>query len=207
MPPFVPLADGAQVHIVFTLGGKVVENRLWFVDRNPPVTSAHTAALAAGVYSWHTSELLPWLSSDLQLAAVEAFDWTSDPPPSIGVVSTPVNGGTLEQSHSANVAVRVRFKGDNTQTFPSNSHFVPGIPLSAVDINEYTTAFRGRLLSAYADLIDLAATFGGFPGWRWVITSRQLNNAWRSTQDFARTDFIQFPSPYVSPRRRRLPRP
>lgn len=205
MPPFVPLADGAQVEIVFTLGGEVVENRLWFVSRQPPITQAQVDALALGVGNWHVDEVMPWLAPELQLAAVEVKDWTADPPPFIGVVTPLVNGGAATPSQSANVAVRIRFTGDDSQTFPDNANFVPGIPDSAVDVNLVVPDFANALRTAYVDLIDLAAVFGPFPAWRWVVTSRRLDNSWRSTQAFARTDFIRVPSPYVNPRRRRLP--
>lgn len=205
MPPFVPLADGAQVEVVFTLFGEVVENRLWFVSRQPPITQAQVDALALGVGNWHTAEVMPLLAPELQLAAVEAKDWTSDPSPFLGVVTPLVNGGAASTSYSANVAVRVRFKGDSSQTFPDNANFVPGIPDDAVDGNIVSSTFKNDLRVAYADLIDLAAGFGPFPAWRWVVTSRQLDYAWRTEQAFARTDIIKVPSPYVNPRRRRLP--
>jgi hypothetical protein len=206
VPPFVPLANGAQVELVFTLGGEVVENRLWFTTRQPPITQFQLDALAAGVAAWHTAQVMPLLSDQLQLAAVEAKDWTADPPPLLSVVTPLINGGNTSGCHSANVSIRVVFKGSTAQTFPNNANFVPGIPLDGVDTNTVAMAIRNDLFDAYVNLIDLASVFGIFPAWRWVITSRQLNYAWRSTQALARTDFIQFPSPYVAPRRRRLPR-
>lgn len=205
MPPFVPLADGAQVELLMQLGGKNVENRLWFIDRNPPITLAHLQALCDGVAAWHQAEVLPLLSQDLNTVDYIATDWTSNPAPFLAVNPISNPGGTAEESYSANVSIRVTFKGDNSQTFPNNSNFVPGIPDSAVDGNLVSTSYANDLRIAYADLIDLAGGFGGFPGWRWVITSRQLAYSWRTTQAFARTDIIKVPSPYVNPRRRRLP--
>lgn len=206
MPPFVPFPDSAQAELVFSLGGKVVMNRLWFTLRTPPITQVALDALAIGLYSWHATDIMPHLSSDLTLLGVGAQDWNSFPPPFTSSQGTPIAGGNTSGSHSANVAIRVLFKGDNSQTFPSNSNFIPGIPLDAVNLNRYTTAIRNVIFDAYVRLTDLTFHFGVHPGWRWNITSRQLNNAWRTTQDFARTDHIRFPSPYVSPRRRRLPR-
>ena len=193
--------------MVMSLGGKNIENRLWFLNRQPPTTSTQVQDLAAGVRDWHVSQVLPWLSRDLIAGAYSAVPWDSDPPPFIGVASVSTTGGINEASHSANVAIRVVFKGDTSQDFPNNSNFVPGIPIGQVEINSYSNFIRGKLFNAYVNLIDLAAIFGPFPAWRWVITSRQLNHAWRTEQVAARTDFIRFPSPYISPRRRRLPRP
>jgi len=202
--PFVPLADGAQVEVIMRQGGLIVENRLWFIDRQPPITQQHIDDLASGVAAWHTTQILPNLAVELRHVRVLASDWTADPPPFVKSVSTQIDGGNNSGIHSANVAIRVRFKGSSTQTFPSNANFVPGIPKDAVDGNKYTVAMQTILFNAYVNLIDLAPLFGPFPAWRWVITSRITGNSYRSTQDFARTDFIQLPSPYVSPRRKRL---
>lgn len=207
MPPFVPLTDGAQVEVFFHFGGVTIENRLWFIDRSPPIVQAHLDALAAGVDSWYQGEILPWLSQDLTYVGVLAEKWDSAPGDLISAIHTSVPGGSSDKSYSANVAVRVRFKGDSSQTFPDNANFVPGIPDGAVDGNIVQAFFKTALSSGYADLIDLAAGFGGFPGWRWVITSRFVAGNWRTTQELARTDLISVPSPYVNPRRRRLPRP
>lgn len=203
--PFVPLADGAQVEISGRLFGEFVENRLWFVSRQPPVTTTQIDDLAVGVYNWHSTQVMPYLSVDLSLDYVRATDWTAFPPPYVRDAGTSVLGGDSSPSQSANVSIRVLFKGSNTQTFKSNSNFVPGIPISSINGNTYDNTIKNHLFNAYVNLIDLAASFGPFPAWRWVITSRVLDKAYRSTQEFSRTDFIRFPSPYVSPRRRRLP--
>jgi len=203
--PFVPLADGAQVEIIFNLGGQVVENRLWFLSRQPPVTTTQLQALSDGVRDWHEAFILPFLSSNITLLRVEAIDWTSTFPVPQGFSPSNTPGGNTSGVHSANVSIRVLFKGTSSQTFPSNSNFVPGIPLDEVNQNRYTTNIRNALFEGYVALIDLASGFGPFPAWRWVITSRRLNNAWRTTQESSRTDFIRFPSPIVSPRRKRLP--
>lgn len=206
MPPFIPLADGAQAEIFFHFGGVVIENRLWFIDRSPPITQAHLDNLAIGIDAWYQAEMLPWLSQDLEYRGVLTTKWDDHIGDLISELHTSVLGGSTDKSYSANVAVRVVFKGASNQTFPNNSNFVPGIPDGAVTGNVVELYFRSALFNAYVDLIDLAVGWGDFPAWRWVITSRQLNYAWRTAQDFARTDFIRFPSPYVAPRRRRLPR-
>jgi len=206
MPPFVPLANGAQVEIIQQIGGKNIENRLWFIDRNPPITSTHLQSLATGVAIWYDGDLLPQLSNQLTALVVVATKWDTMQGDIFENQNVSDVGTNTSGVHSANVAIRVRFRGDSSQTFPDNSNFVAGIPLDAVNGNDIVPTFAAGIRNSYIDLIDLANTFGGFPGWRWVVTSRQLNYAPRATQAFARTDFITIPSPYVSPRRRRLPR-
>lgn len=205
MTAFLPLTDGAQVQIVFTLGGQVVSNRLWFVARQPPIDDTTLGALAQGVYDWHTSQVLPNLSSALQLAAVEAFEWNASPSPRIAVVNTVANGGASADTHSANIADRVWFYSSFNQGRIRNSHFIPGIPKDVVDTNRVLTPFRTAIFNAYVNLIDLASGFGSFPAWRWVCASSWNAGNLRSSLLARRTDFIVFKRPFVAQRRKRLP--
>lgn len=204
MPPFVPLADGAQIDILYSLGGLVVENRLWFVSRFLPIDQVLLDNLSLGVAMHFGAQLLPFLSSELGLIRVDARDWTSDPPPFTSITNVFASGGNSSGCHSANVAVRVVFKGTTGQTFPNNSNFIPGIPKDQVTLNNYSEELKDAIFECYVALIDAAGTFDPSNTWRWVITSRQVDNAFRSEQVALRTVDILFPSPYVSPRRRRL---
>lgn len=205
MAPFVALPNGAQVQLVFQLGGQIVQNRLWFLNRQPPNTPAQLDALAAGVTSWHTSEVLPLLSDQLLLAAVEAFDWTADPPPYVGVTTPLLSGGISGACQSANVAVRISWVSSSGSRIKRNSNFLPGIPDSVLDINTIDPLWGGNLVSAYIDLIDLAPLMGSFPAWEWVSTSAWLSGSLRAEQDWARVDFPYLPSVYSTQRRKRLP--
>lgn len=206
MPPFVPLADGAQVEVVFTLDGLVVENRLWFLSRQPPITTAQLSALATGVFTWHTGQVIPLLASELVMVAVRATDWTAPAGTTQQVTAVGINGGNSSGSHSANVSYRVRFKGTSDTPGLYNANFIPGIPKDAVNGNFIDVDFKDSIFDAYVNLIDLAPGFGPFPAWRWVITSQIKDKAYRSEQLWSRTDFIQFPNIYISPRRRRISR-
>lgn len=202
--PFIPMADGAQVEILCELFGKIVENRLWFVSRQPPIDSTQLQALANGVASWHIAQVLPHLSHDLILATVVATRWeVADDIFEVSATS-PVTGGSLVDAHSANVSVRVRFTPSNDVRY-TNANFVPGIPLDQVDGNVVNSGLKSALFDAYVSLIDLAPLFGPFPAWTWVCASRILDGSYRTELRAARTDFIHVPSPYVSPRRKRLP--
>ena len=203
--PFVPLANGAQVEFIGVLYGEFVENRLWFISRFDPIDLTMIQELAGGADSWYHASILPLLSDEYQYVKTVATDWTDDPPPFLYTVNSSGTGGTNSPSLSANVSIRVAFDGDSSQTFRNNSNFIPAIPRSAVVGNYYTSAIRDALFDAYVDLIDLAGTWNAGNNWRWVITSRKLNNAYRTTQAYARTDHPLFPSPVVSPRRHRLP--
>lgn len=203
--PFVPLENGAQVEFVFIYLGQIVENRLWFISRFIPVDATLIEALAHGASAWHRAHVMPHLAQTLHLLFVRATDWTTDPAPFVYEDTTGAFGGAAEDGCSANVSIRVRFNGDDSQTFRDNSNFVPGIPLSAVNGNYYTQSIKDDLFDAYVDLIDRAGTWTPGNDWRWVVASRIVGGVYRTIQASARTDHIIFPSPVISPRRKRLP--
>lgn len=203
--PFVPLANGAQVELKSLLFGEVVESRLWFRTRFDPISPTLVTALAIGVGDWYVAQVLPLLSQDLQFYNSAATDWTDFPTPFAHQEVYSVSGGAAAGSYSANVSIRVRFRGDSSQTFPDNSNFVPGIPLSGVDGNHPTNTIKTALRNAYINLIDLCFHFEATHNWEWCVTSRRVDYTYRTEQLSARTDFITIPSPVISPRRRRLP--
>lgn len=203
--PFVPLANGAQVELKSLLFGEVVENRLWFRTRFDPPDLDLITSLAVGVGNWYADRIVPLLSQDISFYNADATEWTAFPAPAAYQSIYAVSGGVAEGSYSANVSVRVAFRGDSSQTFRNNSNFVPGIPLSAVNGNYYTEEFKDALFEAYVALIDLTFHFEATHNWQWCVTSRKSDNVYRTEQASARTDFIRFPSPVISPRRRRLP--
>lgn len=184
MAVFVPLANGSEVIMVYILDNKVVTSSLWFTFDNPPFGLAELNGLAAGVYNWHTTEILPFLSNDLQLVIVEAFDRTIDPPVNIGNAGPLVQGGTLSPSYSANVALRINLRWPLQFRERKNCNFVPGIPDSAVTLNTLDPTFANRMWSAYADLIDATRLFSPAFNWRWVVTSRVDGGLPRVTRRF-----------------------
>jgi len=204
--PFVPFTDGAQVTLHYVLFGEPCSNRLWFLNRQPPTTAIQLDALADGCRVWYEELMLPILSEDLLLQEVRATDWSSDPPFYVAVSPSLMTGQVSVESHSANVADRVKFQGSTAQTWRDNSHFIPGIPESAVTGNTVDLAFRSAVFEAYVALIDRAAVFGPFPAWRWMTASSWSNGSLRSSLAVARTDFIKFANPWSTQRRRRLPR-
>lgn len=182
MAPFVPLAAGAQVEAVFNLGGTVVENRFWFVYDTPPYGVPEIVILCNGFYNWHVANVMPLLSSDIELDHVIATSWFTSLHFGAFTTAPPVAGGTASPSHSANVAVVVPFKWALGFREKANKNYVPGIPISGVDLNTPTAAFSNDLWEAYVSLIDAARTWGPVQQWRWVVTSAYDGGSARSTQ-------------------------
>jgi len=164
--------DGYQAELVFVLDGKIVENRLWFLDRFGLAGPTEFQQLSDGIAAWHTDLILPFLSSDITLQFVEVNSWASFPPVFVAATPVLISGGVAEKSHSANVAGSVRFVWPSEFSRQrTNKNFVPGLPLSAVDLNTITPTYKDILFEAYAALVDRAATWSEPNLWRWMVVS------------------------------------
>jgi len=204
---FVPFPDGAQVEILYSLGGETVENRLWFWTDFPPIDAVAMQGLVDGVFDWHTANILPYLSSDLLLGFVLGREWATSGATPYFSTGNNVLGGSASPSHSANVALSVRFRWPfQYQRRKQNKHYVPGIPIDQVDLNTPSAFIQDAMFEGYAALIDAARLFAPGFFWRWVVTSAYSSGSPRSEQSFGecigpvRRDQI-----ILGQRRKRLP--
>lgn len=172
MAPFVAAPGAAQSELIYWLAGNVVSNRLWFLIDSPPATQGDLDALTTGLLAFWAAQVMPVLSSQLELARVRSRDWSADPPPLLSIVDTSVFGGNVSPSYSANVAVVVPFRWPlNSARLKRNKHYVPGIPDDAVELNSVQLAFAEALFDAYVLLIDDAPFFNPSNRWRWSVAS------------------------------------
>lgn len=185
MSVFVPFPQGVQVWILFLLDSKVVSNRLWFYNTDRIPTSGDLQGLANGVFDWHASLIMPYLSDQLELAAVVAYDWSTDPQPFEVAARSPVFGSVANESLSANVALIVPFRWDNpNRRLRRNKNYVPGVPEQEITLNTPSATIQNALFEAYAALIDAARVFDPGDFWYWVVTSAVLGNVTRSEMYF-----------------------
>ena len=183
MSTFVPIPNGAQVEVIYTLDGKNIENRLWFWTETGPITATELDGLAEGVFNWHVATLMPFLSSDLTLVGVIANRWDVFPPTLTSTFVGPVVGGVIEESCSANVAAVVPFNWPlGFRGMKRNKNYVPGLPDSGIQLNTITPTYVDILFEAYAALIDAARLFTPFFFWWWVAASAYEDNTPRSMQ-------------------------
>lgn len=213
MTPFLALPGGAQAELLYSLSGKNVENRLWFLIDSPPATPSDLQALADGLSSWWASHIVPLLSVDLLFVLCVATDWSSFGAPFYIGSTTSVFGGNPTKSYSANVSVAVPFRWPlQYGRLKRNKHYLPGIPDDVVVGNDVVFTFQDALFEAYVALIDDAPFFNPPNRWRWAVASSYDAGALRS--ELLARHCIGPPrpllnSPYtyykVAQRRRRLP--
>jgi len=207
MAPFVPVADGVQAELGFRLDGKVVSNRLWFIKDNPPIVMSDLDGLVAGLISWHTTNILPSLSSDIIFRGARATRWNSVPGDISSITLVTIAGGTAIQSHSANVAVVVPFRWPLALgREKKNKNYIAGVPLSEVNLNTVSDSFTDVLFEAYAALVDECRLFSPLFNWRWMVASAFDAGVARSTQLIGECTGPSFTRPYLlGQRRKRLP--
>lgn len=203
-PQFVPWADGATIEFIHSLVGKVCVNRLWLLNRSPPNGQAAVDDLVSfGTLYW-IANMMPLMSSDINLALVRATTWDSLGGRLTSFITPNVPGGIGEESYSANVAIRVGFVGPTGVAIHRNGNFFPGLPDSAVDGNLINPGYMDSLFEAYVGIIDDASTWGTFPAWRWSVVSLEQGSSLRSEIFARRVVSVVFNSPYISPQRKRL---
>jgi len=203
MATFVPVPDGAQVIIEMGFDGRYTSNRLWFTFDTPPFGLVELQGLADGVSAWYRANILPALSSQLDLRAVAALDWTASPPPLIAQNLTTGAGGLAEPSYSANVAVVVPFLWPSGVRLKRNKHYVPGIPDSGLVLNTIQPTLQDALFEGYAALVDAARLFTPVLKWRWVAASAFEGGSARAAQFTADIQGPPIETPFVIGQRRR----
>lgn len=206
MAPWVPFIDGYEVQLVSTFGGEIVENTLWFYDLAGGADSTKLQELADGVANWYVDTVLPYLSDQLTFSSAEVHDWGVETRPVVAVSNPNLPGGDTSKPYSANVSIRVPFEWPLNVRLRKNSNFLPGIPDSALLINDVDPTFAAAMFDAYVALIDAAPAFSPDNAWIWVVTSRRIANAPREEMVFRECIGPTDANTYrVSTRRKRLP--
>lgn len=199
-PVYVPFIDGLEAEFIYVLDGQIVTNRLWFYNVSGNDATTAGAAVAGGLATWATDELLPLLSQDITLAEIDVHD-ASLPYPSICAFATVGTGGLVaSEASSANVAVKCAFKTENPPGRELGWVFVPGVPEEAISLNTVDPVYAVALKEAFVVLLDVFSLFE----YRWSAVSRFSGGAARAAAVPYRIDHTRV-LPNVRQRRRRLP--
>jgi len=200
----VPFPGGVQVEFIYSLGGKLATNRIWLYNINEDTDQALLDELVPLVTDFWNAGLMPYLSNELTLEQVRCTSW-DDPYNYLSAATIPLTvGGIISPSHSANVAVKVTLQPPINRRIRPGANFVPGIPISEVDVNTYSPELAFRLFEHYAALIDAARTWGATEPWYWVVVSLVEDYAPRPSMLFYRCIGPILLSPYVTQQRHRL---
>lgn len=200
--PFVPVPNTLMVEVVFEYDSQVVENTLYFERPEGAIDGAEILALLNAIRTTIQTELLPLLTSTIQLVrlvgtlldAVDAISVTLN-------VSPPVAGGVAGEALPNNVTYAIQFKTNSRGRSFRGRNFIAGIPADGVDGNQIDPTMRTGLLAYYSELSSVAAS----EGWQHVVVSRISNGNPRVTGVTTVVSAYATADAYIDSQRRRLP--
>lgn len=185
MTPFVPAPGLVQAEFFFRQEFIVVENRLWFLKEDLEISQSDLDSLAAGLSAWYAGHVLPFLSWNVAFLGVLTRKFDDHDGDLVGETFGRDAGGLIEDPYSANVAVRVNLRWPLQLRQRMNCHFVPGVPMSALNGNQVDATWADGVWEGYVDLIDRVRLIAPALGWLWVLASAYDNNTLRSEQFIA----------------------
>lgn len=175
---FIPIPNTARVSIEFNWGGVTVVITLYF-NKASAWTDAQLTALAGDINGWVADELLPLMSSDIELISTNATDQSSSSGSSIDVAAAGTPAGEVAQpSIAQNVAAVVTHRTANRGRSYRGRNYIPGLPITAMQtVGTLSAATISALVAAYAALSDVETA----EGCTHVVASRFADKAPRTT--------------------------
>jgi len=200
---FIPVANTAQLDLIYLQDGQRIENTLYAKFPSAP-SPTDIADLASAVKAAWVDNIMPLLSSTVSLIAVEASDLTSDSgPQAVDTGGLPVAGDVTSRAMPNNVALCVSFRtGLRGRSFRGRN-YLPGMSSDAVSegVNEVNAAYQTSVRNAY---LAVQLTIEGV-GAEWVVVSRFHDGAPRVSGVATPVTNVVFTDNIVDSQRRRLP--
>lgn len=194
------MAQAVQVELRHRLFGTPCETTVTLVEHDLGVTPTLLSA-QLGAFLWWRDFMLPLLSWELQWVGLTTRSLESPTGPSVSFdFPTPVVGGIVVRSLPANVSVRLNYLVANPPGGLRGCMFLPGVPGNQVDGNSISASWRSDLFEAANSFIDSI----NLQGWQWVVESKFLNGALRTTGEPMRVVTAAVTSDIVGQRRSRL---
>lgn len=174
---FIPVPNAVKVVITFSLAGQLVNLTLG-LEKASAVSVSDLETAATGTQDWAVNELLPWLSSQLTLTGMEAYDLSSASAPVVAYsLATPHAGSAASPSLPNNAAAVISFRTDQRGRSARGRMYVPGIPQNVqASATTLGTAFVAALTQAGADINSYLTSVP----FTHVVISRYTNNAPRA---------------------------
>lgn len=200
--PFVPVPNTVMVEAVYEWAGQTVENTMYFEATVGAPTEGSISDLLDNVRTVIETELLPLLSTGIQLVRMVGTLLTAIDALSVTLsVNPPAAGGVPDEAMPNNVSYVVSFLTSQRGRSFRGRNYVPGLPQTAVTGNDITPGARTALLSFYETLAAAVVA----DEWLMVVVSRFSLGQARTTG--VTSPIIAFTTydTVVDSQRRRLP--
>lgn len=202
--PTLAVPDCCKAEVFYTLDGQRIENTLhWF--RSGTWGATEMGTLGAGLLTWVTTKLMPYLSQNIQFRYVQLTDLRTLDGGSVPVIpAAPVDGGVAADALPNNCAFCVAFSTGGRGRSSRGRNYVPGLDEDSV-VGSIVSSGRGdQILNAYLQLLP----DGDSPpaGWTWCLVSRTFNGVQRNPPVTPTIVSAYYSDLVMDSQRRRLPR-
>lgn len=198
---FIPVTNTIQVNVNQRLDGQQVQNTL-YVRTSAAVTSTDLTEVANIVGDTFINSLYPFLSFNLTMIEVVAFDLSQQNGNQVSVPYVPAEaGGAVSPSLPNNVALCVSLRTASRGRSARGRNFVAGIPENAVDNSRVLQSFAENVQTAYVGLVG-SLTAEGYTA---VVVSRFANSLPRAAGVTFPITAVLITDLVVDTQRRRLP--
>jgi len=176
---FIPTPNAIELVVHFTLAGIPCSITLTVGNGGVPPSLSDLEDAATVTNGWVTDTLLDWISDDVELNGVTAYDLTSDSSPLHNLVNTtPPVGLVASPSQAMNAAIVASLRSANRGRSGRGRNFLMGVPNNVViDAAHVSTTHASNILGAYITGLAVLA----FNGFTWCVNSKYTEGAPRTT--------------------------
>lgn len=198
---YIPVADTVLLEYRQVLFGQKIENTQYF-RMDGGFSVMEMTGLMNDMLLWWTTDLAPWLSSDISLREMVCTDLSTQTGISLSQAAPTPNpdGGVGFGSLPGNCAICVSFRTNFRGRSYRGRNFVAGLPETEVTGNTVATATVNGIQAAYG---NLPTSISSFP-WEHTVVSRYLNGAPRVAGASTPITSYVIVDPFVDSQRRRL---
>lgn len=200
--PFVPGPDVAQVELVMSLDGQIIENTLYF-QSSADLSIELMGDLANALLGWWEDQIAPGVSESLALTQVVVTDLSTQTSPGILVPAVPaITGDGTSPALPNNVALVVSFRTAFRGRSSRGRNYVAGLQESQTTQSHIDAGVADFFADAYAQLIGPGTLVAGL---QWGVFSRFTNGNPRTTGLFRPITSVTVVDNTLDSQRRRLP--
>lgn len=200
--PFIPVPNTVLVELFFTQDSQQLENTLYF-SRADTWDTTEMTALADAINAWVIANISPLQSNTVLYRGCKVTDLSSATAPAVERTLAVAQAGGLSQPAMPNsTTLAIKFSTAGRGRSSRGRNYIIGLIEDSVVNNNVAASVANSYVTAYSLLNGTTVLpTGSF----WVVVSRFLNNAPRTTGIAQDVNNVGLTDTIVDSQRRRLP--
>lgn len=201
-PDLVTTPNCAYVACSYSDGEAFAENSFAFEYQIGPIGPVELKALADFMHAWHTTQVMPLLSIDVQSLDSIAIDVTTYPNSVASSFPSVQVSGTGDEAIPMVCAMRLDFLTGSTGVWFRGRNYIAALPRSVVVRQHIDVTFANAVKTAYETLpTDIAPTH-----WTWGVISNRFGGTLRASGLFTPITAVYVPDLRIRTWRQRIAR-